>query len=459
MGFSTFERLLRRCALGLGFALLLASCGGGGGDDPVQCRVDERKAWLRSYFAGNYFWGLVTPQPDPAAYSTWEAYFEALRYPGGIDPAFPAKDKWSSYEPTVDVTNGLQRNLVVGYGLAVAGGEVNGQSGKPLYVRYVAPNSPAARAGLIRTDEILSINGRSASDIIADPADIDVKYAILTPKARGDVLTVEVRSLQGTVRTLALTAAEFTQQSVVGTQVLASTGGRRLGYVFVREMNAGVTNELVEAFAQLKTQNVVDLVLDLRYNGGGLVDVGRDVASYVSGGATGKTGTSTYVAIKHRADQTSRDKTVPFVRPANALSMNRVFVLTGGRTASAAEQVISGLKPYVNVVMVGSKTYGKPVGSVVVADGCGTSVLAINFESVNKNGEGRYFNGLGVGPTDVLCTVSEDFTKPLGDRTEPLLAAAMTMADGGGCPASVSTFSVEASSTPRLEGVRPAMVP
>ena len=106
-----------------------------------------------------------------------------------------------------------------------------------------------------------------------------------------------------------------------------------------------------------------------------------------------------------------------------------MYVLTGPRTCSASEQVINGLRPYVTVVTIGDTTCGKPVGFLPQADGCGSVVNAVNFESVNSKNEGRYFDGF-----DASCAVAEDFSQPQGSEADPLIIAAEDHADGFGCP-------------------------
>ena len=92
-------------------------------------------------------------------------------------------------------------------------------------------------------------------------------------------------------------------------------------------------------------------------------------------------------------------------RYANAMGLSRVYVLTGPRTCSSSEQLINGLRPFVNVITIGDTTCGKPVGFLPQADGCGTVVNAVNFEAVNAVNEGRYFDGF-----DASCPVADDLS-------------------------------------------------
>ncbi|MBI3368796.1 MAG: hypothetical protein HY021_10245 [Burkholderiales bacterium] len=145
-----------------------------------------------------------------------------------------------------------------------------------------------------------------------------------------------------------------------------------------------------------------------------------------------------------------------FTNPANALSLSRVYILVGERTCSASEQLAVGLKPVVDTVLVGYATCGKPVGFLPHDDSCGNTYGVVNFESVNANGDGRYFNGL-----TPACGANEDWSKPLGSTSEPLLATALAHADGKGCtaPAATQQRALSSRERPRVsDGERPAMI-
>lgn len=407
----------------LAVAGLLAGCGGGttvgDGGAPLSCSIADQKAWVGGYMDDWYFWYQISPRPSPAAFATVDDYFYGLLYTGS-SASFPA-DRWSYTQSTEDFNRFYGDGQTLGYGVAVAGMEVSGNASAPLYVRYVEPLSPAA-GRIYRGDRVLSINGVSASSLIASD-----DYSVLSPTAAGQQITMVVRDTGGSDHTVTLNAAVYTLSPVPGSSVVTTALGRKLGYVLVKDMITQAGTPLEQAFAGFRSQGVADVVLDLRYNGGGLVSVGSTVASYVAGSrGNGRTYASLLYNDKRAA---ANNQSFRFTLPASAAGVSRVFVLTGARTCSASEQVINGLRGIgVEVVAIGDTTCGKPVG-FLPASACGTTYSAVNFESVNERNEGRYFDGFA--PT---CAVAEDFTSPLGVSSEPLLGAALAYADSGSCP-------------------------
>ncbi|MDZ7590656.1 MAG: S41 family peptidase [Rubrivivax sp.] len=413
----------RRLAVALAAAALLAACGGD--DDgpesvlpPASCSVADHQQWLGNYMNDWYFWYRLSPHPDAAAYADVESYFEALLY-AGTDPAFAA-DRFSRSESTESFNRFYGEGSTLGHGVSVAGLEVSGQPAAPLYVRQVEPLSPAAAQGVQRGDEVLAMNGRSAGELIA--AD---DFSDLTADAVGEPLTLELR--RGSVRrTVVVHATVFTLTPVSGAAVLTTAAGRKLGYVAVKDMIAQALAPMEAAFSLFLAEGVTDVVLDLRYNGGGLVSTGGTLASYVAGSrGSGRR----YATLLYNDKRSDSNQSFGFSALPSALSLPRVFVLMGRRTCSASEQVINGLRGVgVEVVAIGETSCGKPVGSLP-ASACDRTYSIVNFESVNDRNEGRYFDGF-----DATCEVAEDFTEVQGSPADPLVTVAMQFADGGSCP-------------------------
>ncbi|MCA0241506.1 MAG: peptidase S41 [Proteobacteria bacterium] len=425
---------LKRAAMALIGAALLAGCGGG--DEVysplpplpgIACSTLDERAWLDAYFDEWYFWYRQAPNPNPARDMGLDEFFQASLYTGN-DPQFPVADRWSYIEPTADFDRFFGDGRLLGYGVYLAGLETHADPARPLRVRYVEPLSDAAAQGVQRGERIVSVDGRAAAEIVAAN-----DYAIFTPSAEGQRLTLVLDNGNGT-RTVSLRAGAFALSPVTGARVLQTPQGRRMGYLHVKDMISQAESGIAAAFADFKAQGVQELAIDLRYNGGGLVSLSRTLASHV---AAARTRNQTYARLLYndKLDQ-DHDESVRFDDPQAALGLSRVYVLAGPRTCSAAELVINGLKPFVDVVVVGAASCGKPVGFQPVSR-CDSTFNVVNFESVNAAGQGRYWNG--IGPT---CAVAEDLSKPLGSADETLLAAAQRHADGGGCPAASAADTV-----------------
>ncbi|KPF42765.1 peptidase S41 [beta proteobacterium AAP51] len=413
------------CAVGA--AAVVAGCGGSSAssEDPTppaaSCNLSGQQAWLANYMDDWYFWYRISPRPSAAGFTSVESYFDALLY-NGTSVDFPA-DRWSASQSTESFNRFFGDGATLGYGVAVNGIEVDGDVSRPLFVRYVDPGSPAAQQGVSRGDEIRSLNGRSVTSVVAED-----DYGVLSPAQPGDQLTLVLRR-NGVERTVVLTAAVFTLSPVQGVTVQTTPRGRRVGYVQVKDMVSQSLAPMEAAFAQFRSAGVQDVVLDLRYNGGGLVSTGGTLASYIAGSRGAGLDYARLLYNDKRAS--ANNQSFPFSQPASGLGLPRVYVLAGPRTCSASEQLINGLRGAgVDVITVGGTTCGKPVGSLPTSS-CGRTYSVVNFESVNQRNEGRYFDGFLAS-----CPVAEDFSASQGSATDPLVVAAQRHADTGACLAS-----------------------
>jgi hypothetical protein len=424
-------------------AAALAACGGGGAEPEPQagepaCEAQALNTTLASYFRSQYFWADLAPSPDPAGFSDTEAFFKASLYTGS-DPRFPA-DRYSGSQTSESFNRFYGEGESLGFGVAVAGLEILDTPEAPLFVRHVEARSPAALAGVRRGDQVLALNERSAAEVVAAN-----DFAALTASEAGTLLTLRLRSPDGVERSVELRAAVFALTPVSPAVQFSSSQGRRVGYVQVKDMLSGVVGPLDTAFARFRADGVQDVVLDLRYNGGGLVTAGRSVASFMAAGRDGQV----YAQLAWNPQQSGRNEVYRFSPPSSALSLLRVYLLMGQRTCSASEQVINGLSGVgVEVVGIGGTSCGKPVGFVPQSR-CGRTYSVVNFESLNARGEGRYFDGFAP-----QCPVAEDFSRPQGQPGDPLLDAALAHADSGQCPAQAAAA---ATSAPALRPQRRAI--
>jgi carboxyl-terminal processing protease len=409
--------------------LALSACGGGGdavspptSTDAPGCDVASQKDWLRAYMADQYFWTGTSPNPDPASYATVQSYYDALLFTG--DTVVP-KDKWSYITPTAAYNQFFGAGKSMSYGVFV-----NGLEGVlPLRLRYVEPKSPAALAGLKRGDIIVSVNTRTAAELMSSK-----DFSLLTPANAGDSLNLEIDSGSGP-RAVSLSAATFDLTPVSSSPVLTLPNGSKAGYLLLKDFISQAEAPLTAAFANFRAQRATELIIDLRYNGGGLLGTSNGLASLVAGDtAAGQV----FAQLTRNARNQAANATFRLAA-APAPAFSRVVVLTGSRTCSASELLVNGLKPYVNVITVGAATCGKPFGFYPV-DHCGNTFSAVNFETVNGASQGRYYNG--IAPT---CAATDDFKGELGTASEGLTAVAAEYLRTGVC----STVSVPLAATAR----------
>jgi carboxyl-terminal processing protease len=248
--------------------------------------------------------------------------------------------------------------------------------------------------------------------------------------------TFTIKDAGGVVKTFSATSASYALTPVLVTKVLTAPNGAKVGYLAYQEFINSSASALANAFNTFRAAGVTELVVDLRYNGGGSVTTARNLASLIGGaGLDGQI----FAGLRFNAKNSGSNVNYVFTSSANTLltppleGLGRVFVIASSGTASASELVINSLKPFRDVITIGSSTFGKPYG-FVPRDACGITYSAVNFDSVNAQGVGGYTGGL-----PATCAMSDDLGKALGDPSERRLAAALSYIQTGACPAVAAT--------------------
>lgn len=249
------------------------------------------------------------------------------------------------------------------------------------------------------------------------------------------------------------------------TQVVASPGGRAVGYIQFNDHDIGAQDDLVAAFRQVRDGGAQDLVLDLRFNTGGYLYIALAAASMVAGPAAegqvfeqllynDKRAALTEISVFKFSSQVQFAETQnPKGSALPQLGLPRLYVLTSGQTCSASESIINGLRGIdVQVVLIGETTCGKPYG-FERKDNCGFAYFPIEFNGVNAKGYGGYTAGFQ--PT---CRVADTGAVAAGSPGDPLLAAALQHADTGACPPGTAT-GVQSALAPNVRAPVPARPP
>ena len=413
------------------------------GTSDRQGSVASEKNWLRSWIDETYLWYREVPTDlNIANYSTALSYFTALKTPA-VTTSGTAKDKFHFTYDTVTWKALSSGGSTVDYGVDWAA--IASSPPRKWIAAVVTPGTPAANAGLLRGDSIISVDGTSFST--GAPALLN---AGLFPTVLGESHVFVVQAAgSSTTRSITLVAGNVTAVPVQNVATLTSNTGIKFGYMLFTTHVATAESQLAQAVSFLKQQNVTELVLDLRYNGGGYLDIAAELGYMIAGPA--RTSGTTFERLafneKNPFGLSASDLTTPFYTtgqgfslPSSSvlptLNLGRVYVLTSAETCSASEAIINGLRGAgIDVVTVGSTTCGKPYG-FFATDNCGTTYFAIQFVGVNNLGLGDYSDGFAAN-----CAASDDFTKPLGDPTEGQLAAALRLNLTGVCAPSAAALS------------------
>lgn len=278
-----------------------------------------------------------------------------------------------------------------------------------LRVRYVERSSPAGAAGIRRGWRITKINNNTTITTANSSFIIDAVY-------NSSSSTFTFQKPDGSTVDITLNGAPY-QEHPVFLDSVYYTGGKKIGYFVFNSFLGDTTeihNEFQRIFSKFASANVDEVAVDLRYNGGGYVDLSQRLADYlVSNTANGQVMMNEQFNDRY----TQYNETTNFQK-LGSLNLSRVFFIVSSNTASASELLINNLKPFMNVVLVGpSNTYGKPVGFFPIPVG-DWYVFPVSFRSTNKNGEGNYFAGL-----PLTNQVADGLDKDWGDINESAFAS------------------------------------
>jgi len=405
-------------------AASVAGCGGSSGNGsaatPDGCSIAGQNNFVLSTMENIYLWNTEIPDVDPLAYESPDALLEAVR--------FLPIDRFS-FLTTIASENALFGNSqFAGFGFR------SQSKDSERIVSEVFEGSPAAQGGLVRGAAVTSIDGRPIAEVLANEG----FSAALGPPEVGVTRTLGLRLPDGAVTETTITKDVVTIGPVSGVSVL-DVNGVPTGYMNFRTFTEPAASALSEAADLLLAGSVSQLVLDLRYNGGGLLSIAEYLAGLLGGQITAG---QVFVTNQFNDNNDFRNDSRDFPNPVNALNLGRIVFITTGATASASEIVINGLEPFVEVAIVGSTTFGKPVGQLGFAF-CERVLRPASFQTVNADGEGEFF--AGIAPD---CEAEDDLSKPLGDPREASMAEALHLLETGTCSTPAATID---STAPRAK--------
>jgi carboxyl-terminal processing protease len=467
----------------------LAACGGGGGgsSQPLnpgnpgsngtftpgvfapratfanQCTAFNEKMFLRSWTNELYLWYNEVPDQNPnTTPGDVLDYFDQLKTLQRT-PSGNFKDRFHFTFDTDEWIALSQSGESIGYGAEFI--ILNSTPPRRAVVAFVEPGTPASSAGLTRGMEVLKVNG---VDFVNDDTQsgVDTLNAAFFPSTAGQLFTFQLQPVSGPAIDVSMQTANISHTPVLTDSVILQ-GTDKIGYIVFNDHIAPAEAELIAAINRLKNAAVNELILDIRYNGGGFLDIANELAFMIAG----PTRTTDAGQIFERLMFNSKNLTTDPISgeplspgslfhstavdvgdlgnpvrgtPLPHLDLSRVYVITGPNTCSASESIINGLRGVnVQVLQIGSTTCGKPFG-FYPQDNCGTTYFSIQFQGVNALSFGDYPDGFGPqnsGGTKSVplpgCSVADDFTHVLGDKSEARLKATLDFlaSDNTTCPA------------------------
>jgi C-terminal processing protease CtpA/Prc len=456
-----------RTSLSIALSISLAACSGGGGNvtggssggsptptpSTADCSLGAQQDFAKSVIDEWFLYpNKIDGSVNKANYSTVQAYIDALLQPFRTD----IKDEQFTYVTSIKQEEAFYNSgSSAGFGIRLA----YDTSQKRVFVVEAFENAPALGAGIDRGTEIIAI-GTSASNLqtvssLMASGGAQAVVDALGPSTAGTTRVLRV-NINGAVKDLTVTKADFTIDPVsnrYGAKIL-NDGGRMVGYINLRNFINTAEPDLRTAFATFRAQGVTEVIIDLRYNGGGLVDISEKFGDLLAADNVGKV----FSYTTFRDSKANNNSTKTFAAQPQAIAATKIAFIGTTATASASELLANAFIPYLgnNVALIGTNTFGKPVGQLPFDKAaCDERIRVIAFRTENAAHQGDYFGGLAsVFPR--TCAASDDITHQLGDPEEASVKAALDFLAGRACtPITATNGQAPLSLKPERKPVRP----
>lgn len=371
---------------------------------------DKVKDTTISYAREIYLWYAQIPSTFNARnYADPDKIMQAIR-PYSVEPGFTSPVDHYSFGMKQAEWNNLSNGISADFGLGVFF-----YSSTDLRVKSVERDAPAGKTGIKRGWRITKINGNSSVINSADPTNVTtVSNAVFASASTAFTFLKP----DGSSVDITLTSATYNTHPVMVDSVYTA-GTKKIGYLLFNSFlgdQTEINNELSRVFTRFATYAVTDVVVDLRYNGGGYVSIAEKLSDYLAPTTT----TGLMMTQKYNDKYASKYNTTANFSKAGTVNVPRVIFIVSSSTASASELLINNLTPVMDVKLVGrNNTYGKPVGFFPIAVG-DWYIFPVSFRTVNRLGNGNYFSGF---TPDAI--IADGLDKNWGDITEASLASAI----------------------------------
>jgi len=424
-------------------------------EDPIIPipEATEVNSFIYNGLQDYYLWNGNIPELSDAKYEkkdSLNAFLNTYTDPQELFTSLLYKyeevDKWSflvdDSKTIEDWIAGISETM--GYDFML--GRIGSSSDLFGFVRYVYKNSPAEKAGVKRGDIFLKVNDQQLTVSNYQTLLLATKIYKLS------FATISNNSISASNRSVTMTAVEM-QENPINKDTIFVFNNQKIGYLVYNGFNSDFDIQLNDVIKKFNVAKIERMVLDLRYNGGGSVQSSIYLASMIYGTDASKVFAKaqynnelqSYLLREYGAAMltdnfvTTIDKTdTNPATPINSLNLTKIHIIVSENTASASEMLINGLRPYMNVVVVGTNTNGKYTGSMTVKDWDENGDVNPNHKWAMQPIVVKYTNSLGVSDfVDGLTPniiAEEDFANllPFGDPNETLLS--YVLADIKGTP-------------------------
>jgi len=374
-------------------ALFITACSK---DDP-EPEINELNEDFYKFMKDWYYWNDNIPNINPSSYENIFDVLEAIR--------FRPLDRWSFITDWQEFLAYFQDSRFIGYGF----GSSWDSSGR-LRISFIHDAGELYQEGVRRGWIIESINGTAITQ------GVNVNQ-LLGPNEVGITNTFVFRKPDNSTSEMTVAKMEMVTNTVLHHEIL-EIENIKVGYMVLQSFRKPTEDEINNVFADFYAAGIDELILDMRYNGGGLTRIATQLASLIGGPALAGQPFAKTVYNANKKDEYNR--TDSLLNLENSLGLSRLVTIATRATASASEMIINGLKPFIDVYIVGNTTYGKPMGANIFRYENTWALAPITFKTRNANDEGDYFDGL---PVDI--TAPDDLSRDFGDPQETSLQTAL----------------------------------
>lgn len=464
--------MMHRLGTALSVLALLSACGGGGNGSSgtattpptsvtptpaptppptasAGCSLRERQNFAGNIINEWYLFPETLPADRTPTEPTLDDYIDKLT----ANARAQGKDRHFTYRTSIAEENAFANSgATAGFGVRLT------LEGQRLLISEAFEGAPALAAGIDRGTEILAIgtssaNARLVSEILTAEGPNGLNAA-LGPSNAGTTRFLRFRDAAGNTREANVTKTDFDLAPVssrYGAKII-DDGGKRVGYLNLRTFSITTADPaLRDAFAQFRAANVTEVIVDFRYNGGGLISIANLLGDLLG---RDRAPSDVFSFMTFRPEKSANNTTRFFMPQPQSIAPTKIAFIGTRGSASASELVINAFVPYLRnkVALIGTNTYGKPVGqSAFDLPACDDRLRVVTFAVQNAERNGAYYNGLA-STVEATCQAGDDLTKPLGDAQEASTRTALDFLAGRSCtPINPATATADATASSKSE--------